>query len=242
MTPSRRRHRQSALLAIGALTIGALGLVEHFGSAARFSRSTNGDADSGTVVAPPAEPSGDFVSMSLHETPRPVPEIRFEDGEGRPLTLADFWGKVVLLNIWATWCGPCRREMPMLDRLQAKLGGSDFEVVALSIDREGIEVVTAELYAEVGVGHLAEYIDVARQLNAVGVPTTLLIDRQGREIGRHLGPAEWDTPAMVAFFRQYRARDSGALWPGAARKWAGGPPDPPSCLNEPSASTSTPKP
>ena len=72
---------------------------------------------------------------------KPVPELNFIDGEGHARTLADFKGKVVLLNIWATWCGPCRKEMPTLDRLQVALGGVDFEVVPLSIDRKGMEVV-----------------------------------------------------------------------------------------------------
>src|SRR3546814_14779319 len=92
--------------------------------------------------------------------------------------------------------------MPTLDRLQATLGGSDFEVVALSIDRAGMGVVDA-LYAEIGVKSLARYIDEsgksAQQLNAVGPPTKLLLDREGREIARHVGPAEWDTPEVVTF-------------------------------------------
>lgn len=94
--------------------------------------------------------------------------------------------------------------MPTLDRLQDKLGGPGFEVVALSIDRAGIEEVT-KFYAEVGVKHLAFYIDssgkAARDLGTVGLPTTLLIDRKGREIGRLVGPAEWDAPEMIALIR-----------------------------------------
>src|SRR3546814_11005009 len=89
-------------------------------------------------------------------------------------------------------CGPCREEMPTLDRLQERLGGPEFEVVALSIDRAGIGVVS-EFYAEISVQHLAKYIDesgkAADELNALGLPTTLLIDREGREIGRQIGRA-----------------------------------------------------
>src|SRR3546814_17644922 len=99
------------------------------------------------------------------------------DCSGKRLSLADFRGKLVLLNLWATWCGPCREEMPPLDRLQATLGGSDFEVVALSIDRAGMGVVDA-FYAEIGVKSPARHIDergkTPPQLNAVGRPTTLL--------------------------------------------------------------------
>lgn len=149
--------------------------------------------------------------LILHPQPKPVPEIQFQDGEGRNLTLADFHGKVVLLNIWATWCGPCREEMPTLDRLQAKLGGPDFEVVALSIDRQGIPAIT-KFFGEVEVKHLAMYVDssakAAPVLGAVGLPASLLIDRNGREIGRLIGPAEWDSPEMVEFIRSYLAKSS----------------------------------
>ncbi|MPZ10877.1 MAG: redoxin family protein [Kiloniellaceae bacterium] len=164
--------------------------------------------------------------MSLHDAPRTLPEIRFADGSGRALTLGAFQGKVILLNIWATWCGPCREEMPTLDRLQSRLGGPDFEVVALSIDRAGIGVVT-DFFDEIGINHLAKYIDesgkAAGQLKAVGLPTTLLIDREGREIGRHVGPAEWDTPEMMTFFEQQISRSSDASWTGRASTWAGHP-------------------
>ncbi len=163
-------------------------------------------------------PAGSPAVVTLHEAPRPVPALRFEDGGGRPLTLADFQGRLVLLNIWATWCGPCRAEMPTLDRLQATLGGPDFEVVALSIDRAGMGAVD-QFYAEIGVKHLSRYIDVtatsARDLGAYGLPTTLLIDREGREIARHVGPAEWDTPTMTVFFRKQLSREAGAARPAA---------------------------
>ena len=170
-----------------------------------------------TLHDTPSElPDDETAAMTLHDTPSELPDVRFTDGSGKRLSLADFRGKLVLLNLWATWCGPCREEMPTLDRLQAALGGADFEVVALSIDRAGMGVVDA-FYAEIGVKSLARYIDEsgksAQQLNTVGLPTTLLLDREGREIARHVGPAEWDTPEMVAFFRQRLSQDSGALRP-----------------------------
>ena len=87
------------------------------------------------------------AGFAVHESPRPLPNIQFENGQGEAMSLADFRGKVVLLNIWATWCAPCRREMPTLDRLQATLGGPDFQVVALSIDRQGVPAVQ-EFYEE----------------------------------------------------------------------------------------------
>lgn len=140
--------------------------------------------------------------MPMHDTPRAVPEIAFTDGEGEPLTLDAWRGKIVLLNVWATWCGPCRAEMPTLDRLQARLGGDRFEVVALSIDRAGVRVV-AKFFEKIGIKHLRIFIDdsgkAARDLKVVGLPATLLIGRDGRELGRLVGPAEWDTPEMIAF-------------------------------------------
>lgn len=143
-------------------------------------------------------------NFAVLDTPAAVPAISFTDVAGKPKTLADYFGKVVLLNVWATWCAPCRKEMPTLDRLQAKLGGPDFEVVALSIDRKGPDVVR-KFYAEIGVTHLALNIDISAEamfaLGVVGLPMTLLIDRDGKEIGRLIGPAEWDAPDMVDFIR-----------------------------------------
>jgi thiol-disulfide isomerase/thioredoxin len=140
----------------------------------------------------------------LWEGSRPVPALEFKDGEGRPLTLEDFHGKVVLLNIWATWCGPCREEMPTLDALQAELGGPEFEVLALSIDQAGVGAVE-DFFKEIDLQDLRIYIDktamAAPKLGVVGIPTTLLLDRQGRELGRLVGAAEWDSPEMVKFFR-----------------------------------------
>jgi thiol-disulfide isomerase/thioredoxin len=144
--------------------------------------------------------------------------------QGEAIGLADFRGKVVLLNIWATWCAPCRREMPTLERLQAELGGPDFEVVALSIDRKGISVVK-EFYDELGLRELGMYVDTSakasRELGALGVPTTLLIDREGNEIGRLLGPAEWDSPEMVDFIRgQIRQPSEASVRPAAHEQLA----------------------
>src|SRR5262249_54091174 len=124
------------------------------------------------------EPPKNFV---MHDEPKSVAAIKFADAQGQSRNLADFKGKVVLLNIWATWCGPCRKEMPALDLLQAELGGPDFEVVALSIDRGGMDAVR-KFFADIGIHNLAIYLDgsgqALRQLGAVGLPTTLLIDRE----------------------------------------------------------------
>jgi thiol-disulfide isomerase/thioredoxin len=123
----------------------------------------------------------------------------------RSYTLGEFRGKVVLLNIWATWCAPCREEMPALDRLQQALGGPDFEVVALSIDSGGMDVV-GRFYDEIGIRALAPYVDPSMRagsvLRIVGVPTTLLLDREGGERWRKTGPEKWDAPDIVAALRE----------------------------------------
>jgi thiol-disulfide isomerase/thioredoxin len=161
-------------------------------------------------AAPPvAQTQGDKSAMRMHVAPRALPAIAFEDGKGRRVTLADFRGRAVLLNVWATWCPPCREEMPSLDRLQKALGGPGFEVVALSIDAGGAAVIE-QFYKEIGVGSLAIYMDpgmrAAGQLRTPGVPTTLLIDAEGRELGRHAGPARWDDPDVVKLISSYVPR------------------------------------
>ena len=141
-----------------------------------------------------------------YSSPRAMPNVAFEDGQGQKRSLADFRGKVVLLNIWATWCGPCREEMPTLDRLQSQLGGADFEVVALSIDRGGQSVVKS-FFDEINVQRLAIYVDATAEagskLAILGVPTTLLLDRAGNEIGRVTGPAKWDSPEVIDTIQPY---------------------------------------
>jgi thiol-disulfide isomerase/thioredoxin len=143
-------------------------------------------------------------NLVRHKTPVTLPQLHFLDGAGQDRTLDNFRGKVVLLNLWATWCGPCRTEMPILDRLQAELGGPDFEVLPLSIDRRGAEAVR-KFYADLGIKHLNIYIDPSSKagfgLGFLGLPTTILIDREGREVGRLVGPAEWDAPEVIALIK-----------------------------------------
>lgn len=144
--------------------------------------------------------------FAVHETPKDVPAVVFADGEGRRTTLDDFGGRTIILNVWATWCPPCIEEMPTLDALQSALGGEGFEVVALSVDRAGPEVVR-KFFEKTGVAYLDLYIDdtmkSAAALGAFGLPLTLLIDPEGREVGRLVGPAEWDAPDMIEFLRGF---------------------------------------
>jgi thiol-disulfide isomerase/thioredoxin len=127
-----------------------------------------------------------------------VPDLAFKDAKGRDLRLADWRGRTVLLNLWATWCVPCRREMPALDALQALLGGADFEVVAVNVDTRDPQKPLAFL-KEVAITHLAYYSDPSARVfeelktagKAFGMPTTVIVDPSGCEIGNMAGPAEW---------------------------------------------------
>lgn len=162
-----------------------------------------GDSVRTPKVNSPPKPGFSFVPR---EQPRALSEFQFADGDGHTLTLANFRGRLVLLNVWATWCTPCREEMPTLDQLQAKLGGPDFEVMALSIDQDGVAAVK-EFYQEIGIKVLRIYVAPSATpppaLKVLGLPTTLLIDRQGKEIGWTMGPAEWDSPQVETFIRWY---------------------------------------
>lgn len=144
--------------------------------------------------------------IDVHVEPRAMPALHVADAEGN-LRLLDAWrGRTVLLNVWATWCAPCREEMPTLDRLQATLGSPSFEVVALSIDSGGLHVVQT-FFQQLGLRHLRAYLDTehdaARLLAAGGIPLTLLIDAQGREVARKRGAARWDDPQVQALIAEY---------------------------------------
>lgn len=145
------------------------------------------------------------TALDLHAAPRPAPDLRFADGSGASHRLSEFRGRAVLLNVWATWCPPCREEMPTLDRLQAALGGAGFEVVTVSIDAEGLPVVET-FFRQMNVAHLRPYVDSfgdVAPLGATGVPLTLLIDAEGREVARKRGPATWDDPQIVQTIRRF---------------------------------------
>ena len=151
-------------------------------------------ARSGAFAALDAAAAGEVANFTPKPVPTALPEVRFRDRQGRETSLADFRGKLVLLNLWATWCAPCREEMPELDELQAELGGERFEVVALSVDSSGPEAVAAFL-EKVGAKSLALYHDPSAKANftlgAFGLPTTILISPDGEELGRMAGPAPW---------------------------------------------------
>ncbi|HEY1979429.1 MAG TPA: TlpA disulfide reductase family protein [Xanthobacteraceae bacterium] len=141
---------------------------------------------------------GEVAALAVAQTPFHVPDLTFKDAQGRDKMLADWHGRTVLLNLWATWCVPCRREMPALDTLEQKLGGPDFEVVAVNIDTRDPQKPLTFLN-DIGVSHLAYYADQSAHVfedlksagKAFGMPTTIIVDRSGCEIGNMAGPAEW---------------------------------------------------
>ncbi len=139
-------------------------------------------------------PNSAMAAFIRHSSPKDIAAFSFADGMGVQKDLSQWKGKVVLLNLWATWCGPCRKEMPELAKLQKLMGSADFEVVALSEDLKGVEASAAFL-KDSGSDNLTLYVDpkatALAALQSAGLPTTILIDRQGKEVGRLLGPAEW---------------------------------------------------
>lgn len=141
--------------------------------------------------------TGTMTTFVFKNTPAELPDVRFLNAKGEEVSLADWRGKTVLLNLWATWCAPCREEMPALDRLQEELGSDKFQVVALAVDKSGLEGA-GKFLKDNGIDDLALYVDptarAGTKIKVIGMPTTILIDAQGREIGRLVGPAEWDSP------------------------------------------------
>ena len=150
--------------------------------------------------------TGQVQNFAVAEQPRSGPETAWRTEKGEPVSLVEFRGRVVMLNFWATWCAPCIRELPSIDRLQAVLGGEDFAVIAVNIDRGGREVA-APFSARLGLKNLDLYLDADSTFSrAVGVnvmPTTIVYDRAGVERGRLEGAAEWDTPEALELLRWF---------------------------------------
>ncbi len=139
---------------------------------------------------------GDMRKLNFHSAPKEVSQKSFITEDGGEATLGDYKGKVVLLNFWATWCAPCRHEMPMLSALQAELGGDDFEVVTLATGRNMVPAMQ-KFFNEIDVTNLPLHRDpkqaVAREMAVFGLPATIIMDREGREIARLQGDADWSS-------------------------------------------------
>jgi thiol-disulfide isomerase/thioredoxin len=166
------------------------------------------DAKPGPAPAKPAakaDAKADMDKLAWLAAPVPVPATAFTDAAGTSRTLADFAGKALVVNFWATWCGPCVEEMPTLDALQAALGGERFAVVAINQDREGMKVAQP-FVAKNGWKNIALYVEpsarFARDAALRGLPTSLVVDRQGREVARVEGTLKWDAPEVQAALRK----------------------------------------
>ena len=145
--------------------------------------------------------TGDMKKLIFLSEPKPVTDAAFIGEDGSEMTLAAYEGKYVLLNFWATWCAPCRKEMPMLSELQAELGGEAFEVVTLATGRN-LEPAMKKFFAEIGVDNLPLHRDpkqaVARQMGVLGLPITVIVDPQGNQIARLQGDADWNSDSARA--------------------------------------------
>ena len=138
-----------------------------------------------------------------------APDTAFVDGAGKTRRLTDLKGRGIVLNFWATWCAPCVREMPQLDRLKGLVAGNDIDVLAVSQDRQGVPLVK-KFYASNKLNDLEILVDkgsaLIRSVKGRGLPTTILYDKKGAEVGRVTGIAEWDSPEIVAFIRRCLGR------------------------------------
>jgi thiol-disulfide isomerase/thioredoxin len=171
---------------------------------AAIESGSEGGSQAGGQVNEPA--LGQFVPIS---PPRPAPKVAFAALSGRPFALADFAGKVVLVNLWATWCAPCRHEMPSLDRLQSDLGDK-IAILAISEDIGGAKAVDP-FSAKLGLTRVTLYLDpksaVGQAFKVDGLPTSFVIDRKGLVQGRVEGEANWDSPKMLAVIAPLLAKD-----------------------------------
>ena len=195
-------------LAIGAVLIGTvIGFAGVYGIGG-LKRNASGDPACRPAVglaqklAPLAH--GEVAGLTMATAPLRLPDLAFEDADGKPRKLSDWRGRIVLVNLWATWCVPCRKEMPALEGLQAKLGGPNFEVVAVNIDTRDPEK-PKNFLRDANLTRLGYFSDqkakVFQDLKAIGralgMPTSVLVDGQGCEIATIAGPAEWDSDDAI---------------------------------------------
>jgi thiol-disulfide isomerase/thioredoxin len=206
---NRGRIRPIAWFAIAALAVAGLAAVYGMGGL-RGNASSDPGCRSALQTVRRMSPlvRGEVAAVAVATDPRALPDLSFRQADGHPKQLADWAGRVVLLNLWATWCVPCRKEMPSLDRLEAQLGGQAFEVVAVNIDTRDPDKPRTWL-GEIGVNHLVYYADPTAKLFqdlklkglAFGMPTTLIIDPHGCELAALAGPADWSSKDALALLR-----------------------------------------
>lgn len=222
---SRAAHSSRVRRSLGALSYAAAALTAIGGAIAPAAANPLAPGE----VAEIREMAGEALDkLVVHDTPKGPYETPFQDGAGETVRFSDFRGEIVVLNLWATWCPPCREEMPYLDALSVAMEGTGVRVVALSTDRGGAAPVE-RFYAEEGIENLAVYVDpankVPRETALLGLPVTMILDRGGREIARLTGDAKWDAPAVQRLLKRIaeladepvkeaRAEESG-LWQGS---------------------------
>ncbi len=193
---SNRRWLVGAAILAGAVVgVGAV-----YGTKGGSGNQESASCPGAAAIAAKMDPlaRGEIAALNVNRAPQPLSPISFQTADGTKVTMADFTGKTVLLNLWATWCIPCRKEMPALNQLQADLGGKDFEVVAVNIDTQGPERVEAFL-ADTKIDRLHRYADPSTSILqslrneglGQGLPTSVVIDRQGCRLVAMAGPAEW---------------------------------------------------
>lgn len=188
------KNKSIYILSFIALCIGVLSFYD-------LGNTPNNDIPQGLTA-------GEMKRFVFHDQKIPAPDAAFYDASGNEVNFSDFKGKVILVNLWATWCAPCIKEMPDLNELQKSLGGENFEVVLISQNSDGIES-SLEFIAEKSITDLDTFIDskrnIARALKTSSLPTSVLIDAEGYEVGRLIGPAEWnsaDAQALINYFIQ----------------------------------------
>ena len=195
-SPSRRRFTLISAAVIAGLAAGLAGVYGIGGFKGNADAACRPAAELAQKLKPLAR--GEVAAVNVPAVPIRFPALAFHDAAGKERSLADWRGRTVLLNLWATWCVPCRKEMPALDALQQRLGGPGFEVVAINIDTRDLDKPKTWL-KEVGVDKLNYYADPSAKVfqdlkalgRAFGMPTTLLIDPNGCELGTIAGPVEW---------------------------------------------------
>jgi thiol-disulfide isomerase/thioredoxin len=194
--------------AIGAVLIGAvLGFAGVYGFGS-LKRGASGDPACGPAVALSSKiaplAQGEVAALTMATAPLRLPDLAFEDADGKPRKLSDWRGRTVLVNLWATWCVPCRKEMPALEQLQTRLGGPKFEVVAVNIDTRDPEK-PKKFLKDANLTRLGFFSDQKAKVfqdlkgigRALGMPTSVLVDGQGCEIATIAGPAEWASDDAV---------------------------------------------
>ena len=200
-----------ALALVAASAVGLYAVMPHGGKATAHSGACARSLDLAQALDPLAH--GDVAALILASTPNDLGAVTFQDNESKPTTIADFKGRTILLNLWATWCVPCRAEMPALDRLQSVLGSPKFEVVPVDIDTTRLDKPRAFLHG-IGATHVKFYADhsadILQALHGKGLPTSVLIGPDGCEIGTMDGPAPWDSPDAKALITRVSGSSNGA--------------------------------